>query len=173
MFQFRLLLCFLKIFQIGKNLHILHFRIIQCLSFCHVLQQFIHCAPAFVLFFFRQTFKLLLVEFLHFFCIIFLCIHQDFIIFVEVFPPIFIFPAVCTVKVPECLPYGIGLFLFFIFRNLETDFIIIMRRNFFPIFVFYFDTIFIGICIPVRDGQCFTSFPVPFCLSDLIAIFII
>lgn len=63
----------------------------------------------------------------------FLCIHQDFIIFVEVFPPIFIFPAVCTVKVPECLPYGIGLFLFFIFRNLETDFIIIMRRNFFPI----------------------------------------
>jgi len=39
------------------------FRIIQCLSFRHVLQQFIHCAPAFVFLFFRQTFKLLLVDF--------------------------------------------------------------------------------------------------------------
>ena len=62
---------FSKSFRLAKNLHILHFRIIQCLSFHHVLQQFIHCAPAFVFLFFRQTFKLLLVEFLHFFCIIF------------------------------------------------------------------------------------------------------
>ena len=76
-------------------------------------------------------------------------------------------------KVPECRPYGIGLFLFFIFRNLETDFIIIIRGNFFPIFVFYLDTIFIGICIPVRDGQCFSSFPIPLCFSDLITVFII
>ena len=44
-------------------------------------------------------------------------------------------------------PYWYLYALFFIFRNLETDFIIIIWRNFFPIFVFYFDTIFIGICI--------------------------
>lgn len=123
---------FLKSFRFAKSSHtpFPHHPVsflLPCPATIHPL-----CARLCIVFF-RQTFKLLLVEFLHFFCIIFLCIHQDFIIFVEAFPPIFIFPAVCTVKVPECLPYGIGLFLFFIFRNLETDFIIIIWRNFFPI----------------------------------------
>ena len=49
--------------------------------------------------------------------------------------------------------YGIGLFLLLIFRNMETDLVVVIRRNFLPIFTFYFDAVFTGLRIPVRNRQ--------------------
>ena len=92
------------------------FRIIQCLSSLpcpatiYPLRSILLCFSS-VSNCFWWSFSFLLYNF-------FLCIHQDFIIFVEVFLQFSSFRLYAAVKVPECLPYGIGLFLFFIFRNL-------------------------------------------------------
>lgn len=67
----------------------------------------------------------------------------------------------------------IRLFLLFILSNTTTDFIITLRRNFFPVFVFYFDTVFICLGIPVWNCKRLIIFTLPLCLSNLIPIFII
>ncbi len=60
-----------------------------------------------------------------------------------------------------------------VFRNMETDPVIIIRGNLLPVSVFYLKAVFIGIDIPIRDGQLLPPLSVPLCLPHLVAILVI